>query len=108
MIIISLFVIIIGIQRGMFASESGLGTSAISSASCKNDPSKQGLCEVFGVSNVPNWLNVAFAAGFGFVLSAVYLVIAAIFHGLRNVIYRLIDVMAEFVTRLIAVLYNKN
>lgn len=45
----SLFVIIIGIQRGMFASESGLGTSAISSASCKNDPSKQGLCEVFGV-----------------------------------------------------------
>ena len=33
----------------MFASESGLGTSAISSASCKNDPSKQGLCEVFGV-----------------------------------------------------------
>ena len=65
------------------------------------------LCEVFGVSNAPNWLNVAFAAGFGFVLSAVYLVIAAIFHGLRNVIYRLIDVMAEFVTRLIAVLYNK-
>lgn len=45
----SLFVIIIGIQRGMFASESGLGTSAISSASCKNEPTKQGLCEVFGV-----------------------------------------------------------
>lgn len=45
----SLFVIIIGIQRGIFASESGLGTSAISSSSTKNDPSKQGLCEVFGV-----------------------------------------------------------
>ena len=66
------------------------------------------LCDIFSVSNVSYWLNVAFAAGFGFVLSAVYLVIAAIFHGLRNVIYRLIDVMAEFVTRLIAVLYNKN
>ena len=45
----SLFVIIIGVQRGIFASESGLGTSAISSSSTKNDPSKQGLCEVFGV-----------------------------------------------------------
>ena len=66
------------------------------------------LCEIFSVSNAPNWLNVAFAAGFGFILAVVYLVIAAILHGFRNVIYRLIDVMAEFITRLIAVLYNKN
>lgn len=66
------------------------------------------LCQVFGVISPPYWLNVAFAAGFGFVLAVIYLVIAAFLHGLKNVIYRLIDVMAEFITRLIAALYNKN
>ena len=66
------------------------------------------ICDLFGVTSSPYWLNVAFAAGFGFVLAAIYLVIAAFLHGIKNVTYKLIDVMAEFLTRLVASLYNKN
>ena len=66
------------------------------------------LCSLFSIADPPYWLNVAFAAGFGFVLAAIYLVIAAFLHGIKNVTYKLIDVMAEFLTRLVASLYNKN
>lgn len=66
------------------------------------------ICDLFGVTSPSYWLNVAFAAGFGFVLAAIYLVIAAFLHGIKNVTYKLIDVMAEFLTRLVASLYNKN
>lgn len=41
--------IIIGIQRGIFATESGLGTSAISSSATNEDPIKQGYSQVLGI-----------------------------------------------------------
>ncbi len=41
--------IIIGIQRGIFATESGLGTSAISSSATNEDPVKQGYTQVLGI-----------------------------------------------------------
>lgn len=45
--IISVF--LIGMQRAIFISESGIGTSAISSSVCDNDSSKQGILEVLGI-----------------------------------------------------------
>jgi AGCS family alanine or glycine:cation symporter len=36
-------------QRAIFISESGIGTSAISSGSCDNEPSKQGMLEMLGI-----------------------------------------------------------
>jgi len=41
--------IILGIQRGIFACESGIGTSAISSATTHEKPIKEGFMQVFGV-----------------------------------------------------------
>ena len=40
--------LIIGIQRGIFASEAGIGTSAIAS-STGNNPKNEGLSQVFGI-----------------------------------------------------------
>ena len=40
---------ITGIQRSIFASESGIGTSAITSALAKNNPKKQGFIQIIGV-----------------------------------------------------------
>ena len=40
---------LIGMQRAIFITESSLGTSAISASSCDNNPSKQGMIEVFGI-----------------------------------------------------------
>lgn len=45
--IISVF--LIGMQRAIFISESGMGTSAISAASCDNDADRQGMLEVMGI-----------------------------------------------------------
>jgi len=42
-------VFLIGMQRAIFITESSIGTSAISASSCDNDPSKQGILEVFGI-----------------------------------------------------------
>jgi len=42
-------VFLIGMQRAIFVSESGIGTSAISASSCDNDPSKQGMLEILGI-----------------------------------------------------------
>lgn len=42
-------VFLIGMQRAVFISESGLGTSAISAASCDNTPHNQGMLEVMGI-----------------------------------------------------------
>ena len=42
-------VFLIGMQRAIFITESGLGTSAISAASCDNEYSKQGMLEVMGI-----------------------------------------------------------
>lgn len=42
-------VFLIGMQRAIFISESGVGTSAISSGSCDNEPSKQGMLEMLGI-----------------------------------------------------------
>lgn len=41
--------IIIGIQRGLFASEAGIGTAAIATASSEEDAHKQALSQVFGI-----------------------------------------------------------
>lgn len=42
-------VITIGVQKGLFASESGIGTSAIAAGSTNDSPNRQGLLQVFGV-----------------------------------------------------------
>ena len=42
-------VFLIGMQRAIFISESGIGTSAISASACDNDPSKQGMLEILGI-----------------------------------------------------------
>ena len=66
------------------------------------------ICDLFEVTSPPYWLNVAFAAGFGFVLAVIYLVIAVFLHWIKNVTYKVIDVMADFLTRLVGSLYNKD
>lgn len=42
-------VFLIGMQRAIFISESGIGTSAISASACDNDPDKQGMLEILGI-----------------------------------------------------------
>ena len=42
-------VFLIGMQRAIFISESGIGTSAISASACDNDANKQGMLEVLGI-----------------------------------------------------------
>jgi len=41
--------IVLGIQRGIFACESGIGTSAISSATTNEKPKKEGIIQALGV-----------------------------------------------------------
>lgn len=42
-------VFLIGMQRAIFISESGIGTSAISASTCDNDSHNQGILEVMGI-----------------------------------------------------------
>lgn len=42
-------VFLIGMQRAIFITESSLGTSAISSSTCDNEPQKQAMLEVLGI-----------------------------------------------------------
>lgn len=42
-------VFLVGMQRAIFISESGIGTSAISASSCDNDSESQGMLEVLGI-----------------------------------------------------------
>lgn len=42
-------VFLVGMQRAIFISESGIGTSAISASACDNDASKQGMLEILGI-----------------------------------------------------------
>ena len=42
-------VFLVGMQRAIFISESGIGTSAISASACDNEPSKQGVLEIMGI-----------------------------------------------------------
>ena len=42
-------VFLVGMQRAIFISESGIGTSAISASACDNEPSKQGILEILGI-----------------------------------------------------------
>lgn len=42
-------IIIVGLQRGIFATESGIGTSSITTNISKSNPQKQGLFQVLGV-----------------------------------------------------------
>ena len=41
--------VIIGMQRGIFSNEAGLGTGAISAATTKNEPINQGYIQILGV-----------------------------------------------------------
>lgn len=41
--------LIIGVQRGIFATEIGTGTSSIATSGVKDSPHNQGLCQLFGV-----------------------------------------------------------
>ena len=65
------------------------------------------ICNLFGVAAPPYWLNVFFATGFAFVLAMIYLIIALILHGIKNLSYRFADGLAEFATNLIAALFYK-
>ena len=42
-------VFLVGMQRAIFISEPGIGTSAISASACDNESHKQGMLEVFGI-----------------------------------------------------------
>lgn len=42
-------VFLIGMQRGIFITESSLGTSAIAASTCDNNPESQAMLEVFGI-----------------------------------------------------------
>ena len=42
-------VFLVGMQRAVFISESGIGTSAISASACDNNPDKQGMLEILGI-----------------------------------------------------------
>lgn len=42
-------VFLMGMQRAIFISESGIGTSAISASACDNDSKKQGMLEILGI-----------------------------------------------------------
>ena len=66
------------------------------------------LCSLFSITDPPYWLNVVFAAGFAIILAIIYLLVAVLLHGLKNVLYKIGDAIAEFFTNLIATLYNKN
>ena len=64
------------------------------------------ICELFEVLNPPHWLNVLFAAGFGVTLAAIYFVIAFLLHTFKNILWKIIDAFAEFVTNLIYAISN--
>ena len=42
-------IIIVGLQKGIFATESGIGTSSISTSICNSNSHKQGIFQVLGV-----------------------------------------------------------
>lgn len=42
-------VFLIGMQRGIFITESSIGTSAIAASTCDNNPESQAMLEVFGI-----------------------------------------------------------
>ena len=78
-------VFLIGMQRAIFISESGIGTSAISAASCDNDPSKQGLLEVMGI-HITTFL-VCFVTFLIIVTSDYYLINFGDINGIEIVMY---------------------
>lgn len=42
-------VVIMGLQRGVFATEAGIGTSAMAAGSTNNDPKKEAMLQVLGI-----------------------------------------------------------
>ena len=78
-------VFLIGMQRAIFISESGIGTSAISAASCDNDPSKQGILEVMGI-HITTFL-VCFVTFLIIVTSDYYLINFGNINGIEIVMY---------------------
>lgn len=55
-------VMILGLKRGIFATESGLGTSSLSTSISENNPHNQGLFQILGVHFIS--LVVIFITGF--------------------------------------------
>ena len=78
-------VFLIGMQRSIFISESGIGTSAISASACDNDPSKQGLLEVMGI-HITTFL-VCFVTFLIIVTSDYYLINFGDINGIEIVMY---------------------
>ena len=78
-------VFLVGMQRAIFISESGLGTSAISASACDNDSSKQGMLEVLGI-HVTTFL-VCFITFLIIVTSNYYLVDFGNINGIEIVMY---------------------
>lgn len=78
-------VFLIGMQRAIFISESGLGTSAISAASCDNEPTKQGMLEVLGI-HITTFF-VCFVTFLIIVTSNYYLIDFGNINGIEIVIY---------------------
>ena len=74
-----------GIQRGIFVTESSIGTSAMSASVCDNDAGKQGLLEVLGI-HITTFL-VCFITFLIIVTSNYYLVDFGEINGIEIVMY---------------------
>ncbi len=81
--IISVF--LVGMQRAIFISESGIGTSAISASACDNDPCKQGMLEILGI-HITTFL-VCFVTFLIIVTSDYYLINFGNINGIEIVMY---------------------
>ena len=78
-------VFLVGMQRAIFISESGIGTSAISASACDNDPSKQGMLEILGI-HITTFL-VCFVTFLIIVTSDYYLIDFGNINGIEIVMY---------------------
>lgn len=78
-------VFLIGMQRAIFISESGIGTSAISASACDNDSDKQGMLEILGI-HITTFL-VCFITFLIIVTSDYYLVNFGNINGIEIVMY---------------------
>ena len=81
--IVSVF--LIGMQRAIFISESGIGTSAISASSCDNNPDKQGLLEILGI-HITTFL-ICFMTFLIIITSDYYLISFGDINGIEIVMY---------------------
>ena len=96
-------VFLIGMQRAIFISESGIGTSAISASACDNDASKQGMLEILGI-HITTFL-VCFVT-FLIVVTSDYMFID--FGNLGKIILSIITIMFAFSTIISGYFFGEN